>query len=64
MHAEHFFVNDCGKRQIIKQVCELLPDGQATVLALAFYLEAIYLSNLARFVISAKQMESCRVAQF
>jgi hypothetical protein len=64
MYTEHSIVNNCGQRQVVEQVCELLPDRQTAVLALALDLKSIDLRDLARFVISSQQSETTRISQF
>ena len=54
MHVEHFAVNYGSNWQIVEEICELLPNNWTTILALAFDIKAIYLSDLSALVVAAK----------
>lgn len=42
----HLLVDQCGERQVVKQVCEVLPDIGVAVLPQTFIVEAIDLCDL------------------
>jgi len=64
MHTENTPINCRCQWQEVEQVCELLPDNETAVFALALDLKAVDLRDLARFVISAQQEEPVRVSEF
>ena len=64
MDAEYFIIY-CGSQwQKVKQIGELLPNLKTAIFALAFNLKSVDLSDLARLVIAAKQVESPRISEF
>ena len=54
MEAEDLVVDESGEREVVKEVGEVLPDIGVAVLAEALVIEAVHLSNLARFVVAAE----------
>jgi len=53
MHAEDPRVDDGCERQVVKDLGAVAPDIDGAVLAQTLIIEAIYLSDLARLVISS-----------
>ena len=58
MDTEDLAIHRGRQRQIVKQVRELLPNGETSVLALALDLEAVNLRDLARFMITSQKEKS------
>ena len=62
MKAEDLVLNQGGKRKVVKEVGEELPDIGIAVLAQALVIEAIDLRNLTALVVAAKDRDALRVA--
>lgn len=60
--AEDLVLDQGGKRQVIEQVCEVLPDVGIAVFAEAFVVEAVDLGDLAGLVVSAKDGDALGVS--
>lgn len=63
MHAEHLSVNDCGQCKEVEDLAARLPDAGVSVFLLTFFVEAVHLSDLAGFVVSANKCDSVRVSE-
>lgn len=64
MQAEDLILDQGGEGEEIEQVGEILPDVCVAVFTEALVVETVYLRNLARFVIAAKNGDSLGVADF
>jgi len=64
MEAEDLVFHHCSEREIIKKLCEGLPHVRVSVLAEAFVVEPVNLSDLARFVVSAQNCDSVFIPYF
>ena len=64
MDAENLTIYRGRQRQVVEQIRELLPDSEASVLALALDLEAVDLRDLARFMITSQKEEPAGKPQF
>ena len=64
MYCEKSCIDDGADRQEIEDVSEHGPDAWATILLLAFHLEAINCGNLPRLMIASNQADAQRVPQF
>jgi hypothetical protein len=64
MYAEYLVVDDDGEGEIVKHVCEVVPDVRVAVLARALSVEAVGLRYAARFVVAADEVHAVRVAEF
>lgn len=62
METEDLVFNNSGKWQVIEKFSEDLPDVGIAVFAKTFIVEAVHLSNLARFVITTKNSEAGLIA--
>jgi hypothetical protein len=61
VQAEDLVVNQGGEREVVEEVCEVLPDVGVAVLSEALVVEAVDLCDLAGLVISAQDGDSLRV---
>lgn len=62
MNAEDFAVNDGAKDEEIEDLTASFPDGGVAVFLLAFFVESVYLGDLARLVIAADEGDAVGVA--
>lgn len=62
MHAKNTIINDCRKTQIVKYLTAVSPNINRAVLSQAFVIEAIDLSDLARFMVPSDKSEAIRIA--
>lgn len=62
--AEDLVIDNAGEGEIVEHVGEVVPDSSVAVLAAAFGVEAVGLSNTARLVVATDQVNAMRVAQF
>lgn len=58
MQAEYLILNDSSERQIIKQICEHLPNIGVSVLAETLVIEPVDLSDLSRLVVPTQNSQS------
>ena len=64
MQTKDLVLHDGRERQVIEQISQELPNVCVTVLAHAFVVEAVDLSDLAAFVIASQNSESVSIAHF
>jgi len=64
VEAEDLVINKGGKREIIEQIGEKLPNIRVAVFPETFIVEAIDLSNLTRLVITTQDCDSGGVPNF
>mmetsp|Transcript_54612 Transcript_54612/g.95484 ORF Transcript_54612/g.95484 Transcript_54612/m.95484 type:complete len:233 (+) Transcript_54612:104-802(+) len=64
VQTEDVVVDHSCQRQIVEQICEVLPDVSRTVLADTLVKESVNLGNLSTLVISSQQMHAVWVACF
>jgi len=57
MHAQNFVVNHRGDVEIVEHLCAMLPCVCVAVLALAFFVEPVYLSDLSALVVAPQQSD-------
>ena len=62
MDAENFAINDSRKREKIENLTGSFPDRGVTVLLLAFFVEPVDLSDLARLMIAADERDTIWVS--
>lgn len=62
VQAEYLPVHQRGQRQEIEQIREVFPHGRVAVLAQAFVVEAVYLSDLTGLVVSSQDGYSLAVS--
>ena len=62
VQTEDLVVNQGGEREVVEEVCEVFPDIGVAVLAEALVVEAVYLSDLAGFVVTAKNGDALGVS--
>ena len=62
METEDLVVDQGGKGQVVKQVCKVFPNIGVAVLAEALVVEAVYLGNLTRFVVTTEDGDTLRVS--
>lgn len=62
METEDLVLNESGKRKVIKQVSEALPDVWGVVLSETLVVESIDLSDLSTLVISTEDGETIRIS--
>lgn len=62
MKAEDLVLNECSKGKVVEKVGEVLPDIGIAVLAQAFVVEAIDLSDLSGFMVATKDGDALRIA--
>lgn len=55
MHTKNLAVNDGGQGEEIEDLAAGLPDAGIAVFLLAFFVETIHLSNLARFMVASDE---------
>lgn len=58
--VSHLLVHQCGERQVVEQVCEVLPNIGVAVLPQAFVVEAVDLCDLPRLVVPSQDGDSLR----
>lgn len=56
--SSHLSVNQCSERQVVKQVCKVLPDVGIAVLPQALVIEAVDLRDLPRLVVPSQDGDS------
>jgi hypothetical protein len=64
VHAEHPPIYDGTKAEVIEHLTAIPPNIAASVLSLAFVVEAINLRDLARLVIPSDKCDAIWVANF
>lgn len=64
MKAENLVLNQSGKREIVEQVGEVLPNVRISVFTKAFVVKSVDLCDLSRFVVSTKDCDALRVTNF
>jgi len=64
MEAEDLVLDHSRQGQVVKKLCELLPDVGVSILAQAFVIETVYLSDLARLVVASENSDSVLEADF
>ena len=52
METEDLIIDQGGERQVVEQICEVFPDVGVAVFSETFVVEAVDLSDLARFVVA------------
>lgn len=62
MQAEKLILHNSSQREVVEELSQTFPDIRVTILAAAFIIEAIYLRDLARFVISPEDSDSIFVS--
>ena len=62
METEDLVLDEGRQRKVVKEIRKVLPDVGVTILAQAFVVEAVDLSDLARFVVTAENGDSLWVA--
>lgn len=55
MHAEYFAIDDGGQGKEVEYLTAALPHGCVAVFLLAFFVEAVDLRDLARFVVASDE---------
>lgn len=64
MYAENLIVNHHAERQVVEEVCKVVPDVCTVILADALSVKAVGLRHSARLVVTSDQMDAIRVSQF
>ena len=64
VETEKLVLNDCSQRKIVEELSQGLPDSRVAIFSAALVIEAIYLSDLARFMVSSQDGDSVFVANF
>lgn len=64
VQAENLIFDKCGERKVIEEVGEVLPNTSIAILAKTFVVKAVYLSDLAGFVVTTQNSNALRVANF
>lgn len=64
MKAENLVLDQGGKREIVEEVGEVLPDVRISVFTKAFVVKSVDLCDLSRFVVSTKNCNTLRVTNF
>jgi hypothetical protein len=62
VQTEDLVVDECGQREVVEKICEVLPDIGVAVLAEALVVEAVDLSNLPGLVVTSENRDALRVA--
>lgn len=62
VQAKDLVVNQGGERKIVEKVGKVLPDVGVAILAQALVVEAVYLCDLARFVVAAQNGDAVGVS--
>lgn len=62
VQAEYLAINQCGERQEVKQVREVLPHGRVAVLSEALIVETVHLGDLTGLVVTAQDRYSLAIA--
>lgn len=62
VYAEDVVIYDDGECKEVEHVCEVVPDIGVAVLAAAFSVEAVRLSDAAGFVVAADEGDAVRVS--
>lgn len=60
--TEHFAVNDRSKRKEVENLAARLPDTCVAVFLLTFFVESVYLRDLARLMVSSHKCDLVRVS--
>jgi len=58
MQAENLVFDKSGERKIVEEIREVLPNIGISIFAQTLIVEAVYLSNLTRLVITAENSYS------
>lgn len=53
MYAEYLVVNDGSKGKVVENLCAVAPHVHTTVLAQAFIVETVHLSDLTTLVVTS-----------
>jgi len=64
VQTEDLVVDQSGKREVVEKICEVFPDVCVTVFTKALVVEAVYLGDLTRLVVPAKNGDALRVSDF
>jgi hypothetical protein len=62
VQTEDLVVDEGGERQVVEEVCEVLPDVCIAVLSQALVVEAVDLRDLAGFVVAAEDGDAAGVS--
>lgn len=62
MQTEYLILDKCCEREIVEEIGEIFPDRRVAVLSEAFVIEAVDLSDLARFVVTTEDGDALRVS--
>lgn len=62
VQAEDLIIDQGSKREVVEEVCEVLPDIRIAILSQAFVIEAVDLGNLARLVVTSKDCDALGVS--
>ena len=60
VNTEYSAINDSSQGEEVEDLTAGLPDGGVSVLLLTFLVKAVYLSDLARLVVSANECDLVR----
>jgi len=64
VEAEYLVVDEGGKREIVKEIGEVLPYVGVTIFSETFIIEPIDLCDLAGFVIATENGDALRISNF
>ena len=62
VEAKDLVFNDSSQGQVVKKLSELLPDVGIAILAQAFVIESVHLSDLSRLVVASQDCDSILIA--
>jgi hypothetical protein len=62
--TENLVLNQSGKRKIVEEIGEVLPDVRISVFTQAFVVKSVDLCDLTGFVVSTKDCDALRVTDF
>ena len=62
VQAEDLVVDQGGEGEVVEEICEVFPDIGIAVFSQAFVVESVDLGDLSRFVVTAKDGDSRRIA--
>jgi hypothetical protein len=62
--STHLVLNESGEGEIIEEIGEVSPDVGVSVLSQTLVIEAVNLSDLARFVVASEDCDAIAIPQF
>jgi hypothetical protein len=64
MKAEDLVIDEGGEREVVEEVCKVLPDVGVAVFAKTLVVESVNLGDLTRLVVSSENGDALGIADF